>query len=239
MKRNDKIMALCFALIAMGAGVTSIAEHKELQEVKGKAHALEEQLDKSYSNNEKLINANKDMFNQLSKMKTDYESVKKQMEEMFKSVNFSPCDVTQKSGATEFHIKKALKDSKELSSLSQYFIEAENKYGVNAFFLIGIAAHESMWGKHDRANYQNNLTGFMVYEESAEGGYFDSQGQCILETGKLLRNDYLNSDGTYHVGLSVHDINTHYCLGADKEPDYNWEKDVVEIATTLCERANN
>ncbi|MFR7391797.1 MAG: glucosaminidase domain-containing protein [Anaerostipes hadrus] len=42
------------------------------------------------------------------------------------------------------------------------YVKAEEKYHVNAVFLMGIAAHESAWGTSRRAREDNNLTGYGV-----------------------------------------------------------------------------
>lgn len=55
--------------------------------------------------------------------------------------------------------------SKIIASASA-FVEAEKKYGVNAFFMAGIVALESGFATSRRAIEDNNLTGYEVYSDS-------------------------------------------------------------------------
>lgn len=149
------------------------------------------------------------------------------------NVTFNLYDVTQLSGITGEELYNVLINFNGglLAEFAWVFVDCEKIYNVNAFFIAALVAHESGWGKSDRTNYQNNLTGYAVYSDSAEGTTFSSKEECIYETAKLLRRYYLNSDGLYYNGLSVRGVNTKYCLSKDrKTTDYNWSDNISSIA---------
>ena len=105
----------------------------------------------------------KEQRKELKAMKKKRKKVEKYVNIVFDSKNiFLPSNVDKKS------LRYALAGT-ELEPLANAFIRAEEEYGVNAIALIGIAAHESAWGSSRRARYDNNLTGFGVYSNSARG----------------------------------------------------------------------
>lgn len=70
----------------------------------------------------------------------------------------------------------------KLRGTGQAFINAQNKYGVNAATMLGIAINESGWGISDLALQKNNLFGLKAYDSNpndAQG--FASVDQCINE----------------------------------------------------------
>lgn len=103
-------------------------------------------------------------------------------------------------------------------------ITAENKYGVNVFFLIGIEAFESGWITSSISRSCNNLGG--VCESSAHPSNgcgvnsncsfakFSSVGEFIDYHGNFLKNSYLTPGTGYYEGKSVSQVYTiHYCPG--------------------------
>lgn len=165
--------------------------------------------------------------------KKQIDDLQKVIEEMNKSVTFNPGDVRITSGATEYHLKKALLGT-SLHSLAGAFVQAEREYGVNAYFLASIVALESGWGESARANNgSNNLTGYAVYSDHSEGTYFSSKEECIMATARLLKNDYLNPEGEHFGGgYTSYNINLKYSA------DTNWCNKVENITYTLLELSN-
>lgn len=165
--------------------------------------------------------------------KKQVEELQKVIDEMNKEVTFNSGDVRITSGATEYHLKKALLGT-SLHSLAGAFVQAEREYGVNAYFLASIVALESGWGDSPRANNgSNNLTGYAVYSDHSEGTYFSSKEECIMETARLLKEDYLTSGGKYFSdGYSSYHINIKYSA------DTNWCNKVENITYTLLELSN-
>ena len=135
-------------------------------------------------------------------------------------------------------MRKALNGT-ELYDLSQAFVDAETQYGVNSYFIAAICAQESAWGTSYRAKYQNNLTGHAVYHRGAGGTYFSSKYESVMETAKMLKENYLSPDGIYYNGLSTVDVNKKYCFLQDEATiDYNWSSSVNSIAHSLQYKGN-
>ena len=81
-----------------------------------------------------------------------------------------------------------------LRNSGKYFIEAQEKYGVNATMLLGIAMNESARGTSDIAK-----TKFNIFGANAKDGYpqgadkFSSIQECIMRVANYsFSNNYLN-----------------------------------------------
>ena len=73
----------------------------------------------------------------------------------------------------------------KLRDTGEYFIEAQNKYGVNALIMLGIAINESAWGTSYYARNKNNLFGIGAVDSNPDDAfYFESVEQCINEFAK-------------------------------------------------------
>lgn len=124
----------------------------------------------------------------------------------------------------------------ELFECSQDYLDAEEKYGVNALALISITALESSWGTSRLAKLKNNLSGFMAYNvETFESAYkFDDKRDSIMSTAEHLKNNYLSQDGKYYNGTGLVDINYYYCTQDDgKTPDYSWSSTLIDVTKSL------
>ena len=137
------------------------------------------------------------------------------------------------SKATLKDIQLILKGTK-LESLSKAYLNAEKIYKVNSIFLISLSAQESGYGTSRRSVEQNNITGFTVYGDYAKGTTFNSKSECILETAKLLSEDYLNPKGKFYNGKSIWDINSNYC----QDTGFYWANSINSIANTLVKKIN-
>lgn len=124
-----------------------------------------------------------------------------------KSINFNPNDVSIPSNVSVDQINELLKDT-GLKGLGSTYVEVERTYGVNALFLISVTALESYWGQSDLAKQRNNLSGYYV---NGKPKYFRNKAECVLETGRLLGEDYIKESGKYHKGKSIKAININYC----------------------------
>ena len=110
------------------------------------------------------------------------------------------------------------------------YVKAEEKYHVNAVFLMGIAAHESAWGTSRRAREDNNLTGYGVTSDHAKGINKSTKEAGLLATAETLHEKYLTSGGSYYVVTSAAAVNKHYCVGGE------WAAAVVKNAYLLMNR---
>ena len=131
-----------------------------------------------------------------------------------KSIVFDPMNLLKKSNLTKDKAKKILKGT-ALEDCSDYFIECEEKYGVNAIGVMAIAVHESAWGTSRRAQEDHNLTGYGVYSDSAKGINAPSKEENLLMTAKLLKESYLTRSGSHYKGTSLMAVNESYCTSGD------------------------
>lgn len=171
---------------------------------------------------------------EINRLQTEVNNLNKQVQDMTKEVSFNPYNVRQVSGATEYHMRKAFDESPVLRDLSHAFVRAEQEYGINAYFIASIVALESSWGTSERANNgSNNLTGYAVYHNLSRGRYFDSKEESVMETARLINEDYLDPNGIWHNGYSVDNVNTKY--SADTE----WDAKIISIADSLITKSNS
>ncbi|MCR4945086.1 MAG: glucosaminidase domain-containing protein [Clostridium sp.] len=74
----------------------------------------------------------------------------------------------------------------KLIGTGQYFINAQNKYGVNAALALGVAINESAWGTSNYAKDRNNLFGLNATDDNTNqnASYFSSPEACINDFAK-------------------------------------------------------
>lgn len=163
------------------------------------------------------------------------------------SVGFNDMDVTRLSNMKAYELEKVLYSVSSWSGLApyaSYFIEAEETYNINALFICAIAAQESGWGKY-AAGGGTNLTGYAVYNSSSSGKTFEGGVRHnILETTRLIAEDYVSSTGKYRTvwegynnGKSIYEINARYCLKQDmKTTDMGWSANINQIMNMLSSK---
>ena len=120
-------------------------------------------------------------------------------------------------GMSEKELCAALKY--DLVPYAGYFIEAEQKHGVNAAFLAAIAAQESGWGRY--CFRENNIFGFGKKS-------FDSVPECIDYVAGYLAEHYIAEDGKYYHGKTVEGVSVCWC-------DEDWAKRVNYIFDSILE----
>lgn len=169
---------------------------------------------------------------------SELNSYKKALEDITKDISYNPYDLTVTSNVSKAQLEYALKGT-SLSGLEGAFIASEKEYGVNAMFLVGLVANESGWGESQRAQTQNNLTGYAVYTDYSRGAYFSSKEESILETARLLSEDYLNPNGQYHNGYSLWQVNMKYSQVGDGQPNEEWSRVINSITNDLVNKINN
>ena len=108
-------------------------------------------------------------------------------------------DLTTPCGYSAKELSKGL--SGELFDLTEEFLAAEEKYGVNALFLCAVAALESGWGKY--CFRPNNIFGW-------SGKDFESKADCIDFVASKIAEHYLSEDGKYYNGKTVSGVNVCY-----------------------------
>lgn len=220
------IILICLSSMMLGFGLSSkneISEKIKLENLDAKT--------KVESINKKVIKYEKDM-----KKLMDYNNE----EERISNVNYIRKNITIPSGLSNEEMKSVLLNTagaKTMVHLADAFVEAEKKYGINAFFMAGVVALESGFATSRRAVEDNNLTGYEVYSDDSEGKLFKSQVESILQTAKHLKENYLTEGSVYYNGLSVDAVQIKYC--PDEGKGKNWEGKVNELANSFLNTYND
>lgn len=94
-----------------------------------------------------------------------------------------------------------------LKGKGEQFCKAQEKYGINATFLVGIANLESALGKSDYARNRNNIAGMR-----GANGYlrFESVDECIDKMAANLKEKYIDKGLT-----TIEKINKKYAESND------------------------
>lgn len=92
-----------------------------------------------------------------------------------------------------------------LRGSGKYFIKAQDKHGVNASFMIGIAMNESGRGTSTLSKTKNNLFGIKANDSNPQDAMkFNSVEDCIDEFAKTwMSNGYLNPKDWRYSGGNV------------------------------------
>ena len=166
---------------------------------------------------------------QIKLLNKKIKAVKKEIAKESTTRYFNPNDVSALSHITVDDAKQMLSGT-ALYTEAKAYVKAEEKYHVNAVFLMGIAAHESAWGTSRRAREDNNLTGYGVTSDSAKGINKATKEEGLLTTAKTLHERYLTPGGSYYSGTSAEAVNKKYCVGGE------WAASVVNDAYQLMNR---
>lgn len=220
------IILICLSSMMLGFSLSSKNEISK----KIKLDKVDEEI-KAENISESVVKYEKDI-----KKLMDYNKE----EVRISNVNYIRKNITIPSGINNDEMKSVLLNTvgaKTMVHLADAFVEAENKYGVNAFFMAGVVALESGFATSRRAVEDNNLTGYEVYSDDSEGKLFKSQMESILQTAKHLNENYLTEGGVYYNGLSVDAVQIKYC--PDEGKGKNWEGKVNELANSFLNTYNN
>lgn len=116
-----------------------------------------------------------------------------------------------------------------LKKYAQNFIDAQNRYGVNAQYLVAHAIWETGWGGSDLIGYKNNLYGYGAYDPCPFtcGYYFQSVPDSIFRVAYQVRNDYLNTSGAYYEGPNLLGMNENYAT------DQNWKNGIANLMSGM------
>lgn len=113
-------------------------------------------------------------------------------------------DIFQPCGYTAEELEYALSDNnhKEMLPYVGTLLEAENTYGVNAFYLMCKFGLESGWARYESG--ENNIGGWT----NKDGSYkdFNSVEDCIMHISKNLSTRYKET-----VGSRLGDVCKRYC----------------------------
>lgn len=207
---------------------------KTLEESQAKVIAMEDSIELLKEEKLNIKNENEILRIELSDLHEQYEELNSKYKKEISPVKFDDWNLHVPSNGTIRKLEKGLKGT-GLEGLGEWYLKAEQTYGVNAIFLMALTAQESGWGNSNRAKTQNNLSGYAVYSSSSKGTTFSSKEESIMATAKLIAEEYINSEGAYYNGTSVADVNIKYC------PDDGgyWSRSIIKIAYNLVDKINS
>ena len=149
------------------------------------------------------------------------------IKEDVKEVTYNPDNLREKSNLSKEQIYNML-EGNNLQELADEYYEMEQKYNVNAIFLMALNMEESGHGSSSLAVNNNNLGGI----KSRYGGYasFDSWASSLEYIASLIDEMYLTETGAYYNGTSIYGVNVKYCIGG------NWAENLNTIANELISK---
>lgn len=146
-----------------------------------------------------------------------------------RKIVFDPADVTIPSNVSVEELTLALSGT-NLEPLAYKFVEIEENKGINAIYLASKTAWESGWGTSNFAVSRNNLGG--VKNRDGKGfRTFPSQEACLDYISDFLVSSYLNENGKYYNGKSIHGIAQKYNLG-----EQTWIDGITSIGHSLVSK---
>ncbi len=97
--------------------------------------------------------------------------------------------------------KNGYGSNSKLWNQGQTFIDAQNKYGINALMLFAQAVNESGWGTSYYAVNRNNLFGIAAYDNNPDNAtVFSSVADCINYQASVLLRQYIDTDNWLFFG---------------------------------------
>lgn len=177
---------------------------------------------------------NDSVFSLMLPLKMRYEFVEKPVES-----TYDPRNLTKPSELESHNIDKLIEGT-QIEGMGYTFIQAEKESKINALFLLALTKQESHWGNSNFGMNRNNLTGYNAQTlNPSRARSFNTKDENVLETAKLLNEQYLNKSGLYYRGLSIYNVNTNYCQDKDNKPLTSWSTNINSIAKTLGNNIHN
>ncbi|MFZ3590412.1 PA14 domain-containing protein [Bacillus sp. DJP31] len=127
-----------------------------------------------------------------------------------------------------FFDRKNRSDS-PLRALAQTFINVQEKYGVNAQYLVAHSILETGWGGSNLINFKNNLYGYGAYDVCPFtcGYYFPTKEASITRVAYQIRYDYLTEGGAYYNNPNLPGMNVRYAT------DPEWANKIARIMADI------
>lgn len=129
-------------------------------------------------------------------------------------------------------------DNSVMRGTGQTFIDAQNKYGINALLLFAMAAHESANGTSGYATKRNNLFGWNAVDaDPNQATSFSSVAMCVnQQAGVNLRGFVDVTDGRFFsssLGNKGSGLNVKYAS------DPYWGMEIASIAYQIDKLSKN
>ena len=139
-------------------------------------------------------------------------------------------NLLSRSGTSAWAIDAYLRANTPLPALGAAFIAAEDRYGINARFLLAAAMHESGWGTSSISRFKHNLFGYNAYDRDP-GRYataFRGYAAGIDAVAKFMREAYLTPGGRWWSGQPTLRAMQRYWSSSG-----SWGQRVSQIASSL------
>ena len=138
-------------------------------------------------------------------------------------------DLRSPSGETAAELNAYLAGT-PMAGTGESFILAEQKYHVNARYLVAHAILESDWGNSYLAQRDHNLFGYGAWDRNPNDAYyFPSDDACIQYVAMRISQDYLTPGGAHYVSPTLRGMNVHYAS------DPRWADKIARIANEIPE----
>ncbi|MDO4925482.1 MAG: glucosaminidase domain-containing protein [Turicibacter sp.] len=100
------------------------------------------------------------------------------------------------------YINAKTQSHSKLRGIGQTLKDAEEKYGVNALLILGVAINESAWGTSTIVQKKNNLFGIKAYDSNTSAAdVFNTPGDSVIEFAKnYMSKGYTNPKDWRHFG---------------------------------------
>ena len=134
------------------------------------------------------------------------------------------------SGVSAWAIDQYLKAATPLPPLGAAFVQAEQKYGINARFLLAAAVHESSWGRSHIARVKHNLFGYNAYDRDPLrfASAYATFAANIDDTARFIKDMYLTRGGRWWGGQP-----TLRSMQQFWSSSHRWGINVSRIATSI------
>lgn len=151
-----------------------------------------------------------------------------QWENPYQTFNLETESLLTAAQINAFFAANAAQDS-VLQNTGQYFIEAQNAYGVNAQYLVAHAIIESAWGTSFFATNRDNLFGYEAYTSDPNAAAsFRSIEYDINFQAWFVRNSYLSPTGPFYNGANLDGMNVDYAT------DPYWANSIARIMSEIA-----
>lgn len=145
--------------------------------------------------------------------------------------HFNPYNVSELSNLSKEQMSIMLEGT-ALHTLVNAYYWYEQKYQINAVFMMALTAEESGWGRSSLAISNNNLSGHKT--RSGEWEYYSDWGECLEESFRLISEEYVNPNGLFYTGASMYNINLVYC--PDPVNPSSWADNISRIGYELLNK---
>ena len=139
-------------------------------------------------------------------------------------------NLLSRSGASAWAIDAYLRARTSLPPLGAAFVAAEQRYGVNARFLLAAALHESAWGTSYISRVKHNLFGYNAYDRDPfrYATAYRTYVANIDATAKFIKASYLTPGGRWWGGQP-----TLRSMQRFWSPSGRWGEGVSRVASSI------